>query len=261
MDDPPRGSPPNTDQALSLDCDPKLLEAVEAAAARIFESQKGLLEGLAGVGLHTLADEFEAQESAVKRALPSSEDYWMDLKQFSIMPMPWGLALTEIEFWQMTSREWLARWRVWKFHNPNTFPALATGGNSSGRERGISTPEDPQPASVAQTDNGAGARKHTSIERAKTAITVIDIKGALVEGGRKQAVQLRCKMDECDVKTIRTEAFQERRAMDSTKVTAFNRWQASRKDAPSWADPLIVKRLLKEGTTGISPTLLPAHLH
>jgi hypothetical protein len=75
--------------------------------------------------------------------------------------------------------------------------------------------------------------------------TVAAIKVALDSDHRKQAVQLRIGLDGCSVKTLWSEAFSSRRCKPKTMQTAFNRWQASRKDAPSWADDLMLARLLK----------------
>src|SRR5262249_13321262 len=65
-----------------------------------------------------------------------------------------------------------------------------------------------------------------------------DVKAALNQGDHKLAVKLRCTMDGCKRKDLWGEAFQSRRGTESTKQTAFNRWHASRRDTPSWADGL-----------------------
>jgi hypothetical protein len=75
--------------------------------------------------------------------------------------------------------------------------------------------------------------------------TLETIKDALDAGERKRAVQLRIRLDGCTVKTLWSEAFSSRRCKTKTMQTAFNRWQASRKGTPSWADKLIRARLLK----------------
>jgi hypothetical protein len=75
--------------------------------------------------------------------------------------------------------------------------------------------------------------------------TVSDIEAALNAGDRKKAVELRRRMDTCNITELWTSAFRSRGGKDRTKQTAFNRWQASRQDAPSWADPLIRARLLR----------------
>ena len=75
--------------------------------------------------------------------------------------------------------------------------------------------------------------------------TIPAIKVALDSGQRKQAVRLRIDLEGCSVKKLWSEAFSSRRCKPITMQTAFNRWQASRKDAPSWADDLMLARLLK----------------
>ena len=75
--------------------------------------------------------------------------------------------------------------------------------------------------------------------------TVADIEAALNDGDRKKAVELRCRLDGCKVNELWRSAFLSRRGTDATKQTAFNRWQASRENAPSWADALMRTRLLK----------------
>jgi hypothetical protein len=75
--------------------------------------------------------------------------------------------------------------------------------------------------------------------------TIAAIQEALRRGLRREAVQLRNELDSCPVKTLWSEAFSSRRCKPKTMQTAFNRWQASRKDAPSWADGLMRARLLK----------------
>lgn len=75
--------------------------------------------------------------------------------------------------------------------------------------------------------------------------TIQDIGLALESGDRKRAVRLRIEMERCSVKTLRYDAFSSRGGKEATKRTAFNRWQASRSDTPSWAGELIRARLLK----------------
>src|SRR5262249_47122305 len=70
------------------------------------------------------------------------------------------------------------------------------------------------------------------------------IRSALEAGDRKKAVKLRCVKDKCTVTEFWIDAFRSRANTDGTKRTAFNRWQASRRDTPSWADALIRSRLL-----------------
>jgi hypothetical protein len=74
--------------------------------------------------------------------------------------------------------------------------------------------------------------------------TLSDIEAALNEGNRKLAVKLRCTMDGCAVTDLYLDAFKSLAQKPATKRTAFNRWQASRHDTPSWADKLIRARLL-----------------
>jgi hypothetical protein len=74
--------------------------------------------------------------------------------------------------------------------------------------------------------------------------TLSDIEAALNEGNRKLAVKLRCTMDGCAVTDLYLDAFKSLAQKPATKRTAFNRWQASRRDTPSWADKLIRARLL-----------------
>jgi hypothetical protein len=75
--------------------------------------------------------------------------------------------------------------------------------------------------------------------------TIAAIKVALDSGQRKEAVRLRIDLERCSVKTLWSEAFSSLGGSAITKRTAFNRWQASRKDTPSWADSWIRARLLK----------------
>jgi hypothetical protein len=75
--------------------------------------------------------------------------------------------------------------------------------------------------------------------------TVADIEAALNYGDRKKAVALRCRLDRCNIKELWMSAFRERAGKESTKLSAFNRWQMSRADTPSWADELIRKRLVQ----------------
>jgi hypothetical protein len=75
--------------------------------------------------------------------------------------------------------------------------------------------------------------------------TVADVEAALNRGDRKKAVILRCKLENCKINTLWRSAFELRAGTGHTKRTAFNRWQASRRDAPSWADELMRLRLLK----------------
>ena len=74
------------------------------------------------------------------------------------------------------------------------------------------------------------------------------IEMALESGDRKQAVQLRIGLEGCDVKTLWSEAFSERRGKAATLKTAFYRWRACQRDTPSWADGLMRARLLKSRT-------------
>ena len=75
--------------------------------------------------------------------------------------------------------------------------------------------------------------------------TIAAIKVALDSGQRKEAVRLRIELEGCSVKTLWSEAFSSLGGNAITKRTAFNRWQASRKDTPSWADSWVRARLLK----------------
>jgi hypothetical protein len=76
--------------------------------------------------------------------------------------------------------------------------------------------------------------------------TVADIEAALNRGDRKKAVALRCRLEnDCKIKDLWVSAFAGRTASESTKLSAFNRWQALREDTPSWADELMRKRLLQ----------------
>jgi hypothetical protein len=72
-----------------------------------------------------------------------------------------------------------------------------------------------------------------------------DVERALNQGNRKLAVKLRCQMESCIVKHLFLDAFRSLAQNYTTKRTAFNRWQASRDDTPSWADELMRARLLK----------------
>ena len=75
--------------------------------------------------------------------------------------------------------------------------------------------------------------------------TLSDIEAALNQGNPKLAVKLRCTMEGCAVKALFLDAFKSLAQKNSTKQTAFNRWQATRSDTPSWADELMRKRLLE----------------
>ena len=75
--------------------------------------------------------------------------------------------------------------------------------------------------------------------------SVTDIKAALNIEDRKKAVKLRCILDRCTITELWSDAFKSRGWAVTTKRTAFNRWQASRRDAPSWADEFMRKRLLR----------------
>lgn len=116
-------------------------------------------------------------------------------------------------------------------------PRAEAGGRRQPEQTGDMVPK-PDAEAPAPLDNGADG----SIVRTPT---VSDIRVALDENKRKLAVRLRCKMEKCSIKALREEAFQSHRAEEKTKITAFNRWQASRSDTPAWAEPLIVTRLLR----------------
>jgi hypothetical protein len=105
MEDPPERDP--------------LLEAVEAAARDLEGTERAISEALAGVDLSAVIERLQAQRLAVKRALPSCEDFWVDLWAFSITPLPWGLGLTQEQLWALSSREWSALYRVWRYHDSN----------------------------------------------------------------------------------------------------------------------------------------------
>lgn len=72
---------------------------------------------LPGPDILDLQESLIAHQAAIEQALPSNTDYWVDLLAFSTFPVPGGLGLTEGEFLCLSSREWLARYRVWKAHH------------------------------------------------------------------------------------------------------------------------------------------------
>jgi hypothetical protein len=90
-----------------------------------------------------------------------------------------------------------------------------------------------------------GAGRKPAVRLSEDLPTVGDVEAALKGGERKRAVKLRCRLDGCTITALWKDAFSLRAAKPGTKRTAFNRWQASRKDAPSWADDLMRLRLLK----------------
>lgn len=112
----------------------------------------------------------------------------------------------------------------------------------------------PSPKQVHDKQEGVQAvvSKPEPNEVAEHDERVAEIEAALNRNDRKKAVRLRIKLDGCTVTELWTEAFRQRFAKDSTKLTAFNRWHASRSETPSWADELMRARLLKEP----SPPLL-----
>lgn len=180
MEDPPRESPPGTDQAMSPDLDPKLLQVAGAFATSFDSLAKGALKALEGVDLRALVEKFDAQESAIERALPSREDYWVDLQTFSTMALPCGLGYTPNEFWRTTGREWLARWRVWKFHHPE-LPTSELAGDSA-RLAAISTASaQPQPATLLNFK--AQSRKRGPQTDYKTAAKVAKIVARVAPDG------------------------------------------------------------------------------
>jgi hypothetical protein len=74
---------------------------------------------------------------------------------------------------------------------------------------------------------------------------IVQIRASLDAGDRKTAVALRLGADECTVKELFMSAFVSLGGTESTKRTAYNRWRASRGNAPSWADELMKARLLR----------------
>lgn len=106
----------------------------------------------------------------------------------------------------------------------------------------IQAPGKGQSAGIVE---GTTSGRNTISDRDTEAETIAAIMKALDRGERKKAVGLRIEMEGCTVKTLWLEAFSSRRGRETTKRTAFNRWQASRSDTPSWADELIRARLLK----------------
>ncbi len=101
-----------------------------------------------------------------------------------------------------------------------------------------------QPESIPIDSRQSQGEDNRSLAQGETS-TIAAIKVALNSDQRKQAVQLRIGLDGCSVRKLWSEAFSSRRNKPKTMRTAFNRWQASRKDAPSWADGLMRARLLK----------------
>jgi hypothetical protein len=100
-------------------------DSLKALARDFDEAHSAISAVLTPVNLQA----FQAAEDAfdeVKRALPSSDDYWVDLWAFSTAPMPWGLGLTAEELWGLSPREWLARYRVWKYHRDDMHPTAGT---------------------------------------------------------------------------------------------------------------------------------------
>ena len=94
-----------------------LASADISGPAEHFTATHAALEAFARVDVSGLAEQLQADRAAVARALPSCEDFWMDLLTFSTMSLPWGLGLSNNQFWGLSYREWFARYRVWKFHN------------------------------------------------------------------------------------------------------------------------------------------------
>ena len=76
--------------------------------------------------------------------------------------------------------------------------------------------------------NADGPLTSNATEPSRTALpTVSNIEVALNGSDRKKAVELRCRLDPCNITELWTSAFQSRRGKDSTKRAAFNRWRAS----------------------------------
>ncbi len=118
MADPPkRKSVLDLEVEIPVTLAPDALEALEAAANVLTPMQAVVSEVLAGVDFSGLAEALAADREAIKRALPSREDYWVDFWAFSVTPLPWGLGLTPERLWSLDSREWLALYRVWKSHD------------------------------------------------------------------------------------------------------------------------------------------------
>jgi hypothetical protein len=91
------------------------------------------------------------------------------------------------------------------------------------------------PNTVVQEANG---HEHTAPN------PIAEITAALDAGERKTAVDLRRKLEGGVTKTkLWSDAFSQRALAEQTKRTAFNRWVAGRRGAPSWADPLMRERL------------------
>ncbi len=106
-----------------------------------------------------------------------------------------------------------------------------------GAEQPINNPESEQAQLNPNLTAAAVATEHAS--------KVADVEGALNRGERKRAVELRCSLDSCNITKLWKDAFKSRGGKPATKRTAFNRWQASRPDTPSWADELMRARLVK----------------
>jgi|ERR1017187_418447 hypothetical protein len=96
---------------------PELQRAIEAVVDKLVGAEAAIAEAFADLDVPAVLDRLRADQLAIEEALPSREDYWVDLWTFSTFPFPGGLGLTSDEFWHMTSREWLARYRVWKFYH------------------------------------------------------------------------------------------------------------------------------------------------
>lgn len=113
------------------------------AASHICVSSVDLVvssSGISGAELSALQERIAADRIAMEEALPSNTDYWVDLHAFSTFPCPVGLGLAERDFWLMTRREWLARYRVWKAYRDG-WPSRSTEAASGDR----SDFEPPQP--------------------------------------------------------------------------------------------------------------------
>jgi hypothetical protein len=142
----------------------------------------------------------------------------------------------EILFTEMTSAA-----AIPELPKPSEVPQSKVAAVKTSFEHSDTSPEA-RPAESNSTPGGGGTATKPALS--EDVPTVADIEAALNSDERKKAVQMRATLDECTVTELWTEAFGQRAGTDNTKRTAFNRWQASRPDTPSWADELIRERLL-----------------
>jgi hypothetical protein len=108
-------------QEVTIEMDPELAKALEVVTLNGQMAAASIVEGVNVSDIRSFAERIQEDHEATAIAIssdaaPGSEDYYLDLWAFSTTQFPGGLGLTAEQFWDLTPREWWARYRVWERH-------------------------------------------------------------------------------------------------------------------------------------------------